>query len=54
MLAFETMETPFINTVEKAVYWVNKVNSPYLAVYPDLGNMLTHLTSNFTFSTKCG
>jgi predicted hexulose-6-phosphate isomerase len=39
MLAFETMETPFINTVEKAVYWVNKINSPYLAVYPDLGNI---------------
>jgi predicted hexulose-6-phosphate isomerase len=39
ILAFETMETPFINTVEKAVYWVNKINSPYLAVYPDLGNI---------------
>jgi predicted hexulose-6-phosphate isomerase len=38
-LAFETMETPFINTVEKAVYRVNKINSPYLAVYPDLGNI---------------
>jgi predicted hexulose-6-phosphate isomerase len=39
LLAFETMETPFINTVEKAVYWVNRINSPYLAVYPDLGNI---------------
>jgi predicted hexulose-6-phosphate isomerase len=39
MLAFETMETPFINTVEKAVYWVNRIDSPYLAVYPDLGNI---------------
>jgi L-ribulose-5-phosphate 3-epimerase UlaE len=33
------METPFINTVEKAVYWVNRTASPYLAVYPDLGNI---------------
>ena len=39
ILAFETMETEFINTVEKAVYWVNKINSPYLQVYPDIGNI---------------
>jgi predicted hexulose-6-phosphate isomerase len=39
LLAFETMETPFINTVEKAMYWVNEIASPYLAVYPDLGNL---------------
>jgi predicted hexulose-6-phosphate isomerase len=39
LLAFETMETPFINTVEKAMHWVNKISSPYLAVYPDLGNI---------------
>jgi predicted hexulose-6-phosphate isomerase len=39
ILAFETMETPFINTTEKAMYWINKVGSPYLAVYPDLGNI---------------
>jgi predicted hexulose-6-phosphate isomerase len=39
MLAFETMETPFLNTVEKAVSWTNRIGSPYLAVYPDLGNI---------------
>jgi predicted hexulose-6-phosphate isomerase len=39
LLAFETMETPFLNTVKKAMYWVNKIASPYLAVYPDLGNI---------------
>lgn len=39
MLAFETMETPFMDTVEKAMYYVNKVNSPYLHVYPDSGNI---------------
>ena len=38
-LAFETMETPFINTVAKAMYWVQKINSPWLRVYPDLGNI---------------
>ncbi|MCL2833496.1 MAG: L-ribulose-5-phosphate 3-epimerase [Treponema sp.] len=39
ILAFETMETPFINTVEKAMAWVRKCNSPYLQVYPDIGNI---------------
>jgi predicted hexulose-6-phosphate isomerase len=39
MLGFETMETPFLNTVQKAMYWVNKIDSPYLGVYPDLGNI---------------
>jgi predicted hexulose-6-phosphate isomerase len=39
ILAFETMETPFLDTVEKAMYWVNTVNSPYLQVYPDIGNI---------------
>ncbi|MDR2393458.1 MAG: L-ribulose-5-phosphate 3-epimerase [Treponema sp.] len=39
LLAFETMETPFLNTVEKAMCWVNTIASPYLAIYPDLGNI---------------
>jgi L-ribulose-5-phosphate 3-epimerase UlaE len=28
-----------MNTVEKAMHFVNKINSPYLQVYPDLGNI---------------
>lgn len=39
ILAFETMETDFMNTVEKAMAWVEEVNSPYLQVYPDAGNI---------------
>jgi hexulose-6-phosphate isomerase, putative len=39
VLGFETMETSFMNTVEKAMKHVNKVDSPYLQVYPDLGNL---------------
>jgi L-ribulose-5-phosphate 3-epimerase/hexulose-6-phosphate isomerase len=39
MLAFETMETPFIDTVEKALYWVRHFSSPYLQIYPDTGNI---------------
>ena len=39
ILAFETMETPFMNTIEKAMKYVKLINSPYLQVYPDLGNV---------------
>lgn len=39
VLGFETMETPFMDTVEKAMFYVNKINSPYLGVYPDIGNL---------------
>ncbi len=39
ILAFETMETEFLNTATKAMYWVNLINSPYLQVYPDIGNL---------------
>ncbi|NFO15565.1 L-ribulose-5-phosphate 3-epimerase [Clostridium botulinum] len=39
ILAFETMETEFMNTVEKAMEFVEIVNSPYLQVYPDCGNV---------------
>lgn len=39
MMGFETMETPFMNTVEKAMAYVNEVQSPYLQVYPDIGNL---------------
>lgn len=39
LLGFETMETPFMDTVEKAMHYVDLVNSPYLGVYPDIGNL---------------
>ena len=39
ILAFETMETEFLNTVKKAMHYVNIINSPYLQIYPDLGNI---------------
>jgi predicted hexulose-6-phosphate isomerase len=38
-LAFETMETPFMNTVEKAMAFVREMDSPWLQVYPDIGNL---------------
>lgn len=39
VLAFETMETAFIDTVGKALRWVNEIQSPYLQIYPDAGNI---------------
>lgn len=39
LLGFETMETPFMDTVEKAIYFVEEIGSPYLGVYPDIGNL---------------
>lgn len=39
ILAFETMETPFMDTVEKSFAYVKKLNSPYLMIYPDIGNL---------------
>ncbi len=40
LLGFETMETPFMNSVTKALFYVSLINSPYLQVYPDLGNIV--------------
>lgn len=39
LLGFETMETPFMDTTEKAMNYVAQIGSPYLGVYPDIGNM---------------
>ena len=46
VLAFETMENEFMNTVEKAMKYVTLVNSPYLKIYPDTGN-LTNAAVNY-------
>ncbi|MGI5888173.1 MAG: L-ribulose-5-phosphate 3-epimerase [Oscillospiraceae bacterium] len=39
VLAFETMETPFMDTCRKAMKYVNMIGSPWLGVYPDIGNL---------------
>ncbi|MEA4826105.1 MAG: L-ribulose-5-phosphate 3-epimerase [Clostridium sp.] len=39
LLGFETMETDFMNTVKKAMKYVELIDSPYLNVYPDIGNV---------------
>ena len=39
LLGFETMETPFMDTVEKAMSYVKDIDQAYLGVYPDIGNL---------------
>ena len=38
-LAFETMDTDFIDSIHKAMKFVEKVNSPWLQIYPDIANI---------------
>ena len=46
LLGFETMETEFMNTVQKSMEYVKMVDSVYLNVYPDLGN-ITNATKTY-------
>lgn len=39
VLGFETMETDFMNTCQKAMTFIEDVKSPYLGLYPDIGNL---------------
>ena len=39
LMGFETMETSFMDTVGKSMKYVELINSPYLGVYPDSGNL---------------
>ena len=39
LMGFETMETEFMNTCGKSMKYVEKINSTYLNVYPDCGNI---------------
>lgn len=38
-MGFETMETAFMDTISKGMAYVRAINSPYLGMYPDLGNL---------------
>ncbi|MBC5649228.1 L-ribulose-5-phosphate 3-epimerase [Christensenella tenuis] len=53
ILALETMENNFMNTIEKAMYYVREVGSPYLQVYPDMGNV-SNGTENVTQDVRAG
>ena len=48
VMGFETMETEFMNTVQKAMTYVEQINSPYLGVYLDMGNITNAAVSYHT------
>jgi len=39
MLSIETMDDPFINSMEKICDIKNQIHSPWLQAYPDIGNL---------------
>lgn len=39
MLAMEIMDTSFLNSISKNLWYEEEINSPWYAVYPDLGNL---------------
>ncbi len=39
MLSFEIMDTPFMGTITNALYYIQKIKSPWLRIYPDIGNL---------------
>lgn len=39
VLAIENVEILSANSVEKIMYFVNKIKSPWLQIYPDIGNL---------------
>ncbi len=45
LVGFETMENEYMNTVEKAMEFVEHINNPYLQIYPDIGNITNGLLS---------
>lgn len=45
MLSIEIMDTPFMGTITRCLKYIELVNSPWLKIYPDLGN-LTQWTEN--------
>lgn len=53
VLAFETMDTKFLSTISLALEYTNKINSPYLNIYPDLGNLF-QFTNNIEQELSLG
>lgn len=39
MLSIEMMDHPFMNNITKYMYLAQELNSPFLSVYPDVGNL---------------
>lgn len=46
LIGFETMENDFMNTVGKAMKYISLIESPYLKIYPDSGNITNAAVAN--------
>ena len=45
-LSIETMDDPFINSLDKVTYYKSQVRSPWLQAYPDVGNLTAWPTND--------
>lgn len=54
MLAMEVMDTPFINSISKHMAYESMLNSPWLRVYPDLGNLSAWPENQVDFELERG
>ena len=39
MLGLENLDTPFVDSIRKGLVIIQKINSPWLRLYPDIGNL---------------
>ncbi len=53
MLSIEIMDTEFIGTISRCLKYIEEIDSPWLKIYPDLGN-LTQWTENPDLELKKG
>lgn len=47
MLSIEIMDTPFIGTVTRCLEYIEMINSPWLQIYADVGNLSQWATEPF-------
>lgn len=53
MLAMEIMDTTFLNSIQKYMEYDNLIKSPWLTVYPDIGN-LSAWGNNVSYELEVG
>ncbi|MFI3728885.1 L-ribulose-5-phosphate 3-epimerase [Vagococcus fluvialis] len=54
ILSIEIMDDPFMNSIQKFLEIKEQIPSPYLQVYPDLGNLSAWLTNNPGYELELG
>ncbi|MFD0704635.1 L-ribulose-5-phosphate 3-epimerase [Alloscardovia venturai] len=54
MLDIETMDDPFLNSIQKVNYLKTQIHSPWLQAYPDLGNLTAWPENNVAEELELG